>query len=528
MKMAKMRRRKSLSRGTAPSRTASETGLIWLPEPRLLFGSGQAVEDPRDGLSLFGPLDKGRPYGIRSGVIGTPSGIALFKRWLQWIQGPVESIKASIARPPFPGFEAAFRIPWNTEPLLALEIPVEELTSHMYLDDRHRRIFETVNVYTDRIEKALQSEEAKPDLWFIVIPSDVWKYGRPKSNVAPALRQEALKHFTSVRQAKEHLIAPSLFEERNEAAAAYAYQEHFRNQLKSKLLKHKVATQIVREPTLQNILKPTDEGFKSSIAIVQPAIAWHLSTAAFYKAGGRPWKVDGVREGVCYVGLVFKQEDRAGDPRNACCAAQMFLASGDGVVFKGAVGPWYSPDTGDFHVSRTAAHELVRKAIDAYKDANNQTPPRELFLHGRVRFNWEEWRGFEQAAKASNIEVVGVKIRDSSGLKLYRWGDNPVLRGTALLRDDRSAFLWTRGWTPRLQTYVGRGVPNPLSVDVTHGNAPIKTVLQDVLALTKLNYNACVFGDGVPITLKFADNVGEVLTAGPVAPDVPLPFMYYI
>jgi hypothetical protein len=526
--MAKTRRRRRASKRPAAALKNSQSGLIWLPEPRLLFGSDQAVEDPRDGLTLFGPLDKGRPYGIRAGVIGTATGIALFKRWLQWLQGPVESIKASIARPPFPGFEAAFRIPWDPTPALALEIPPEELASHMYLDDRHQRIFETVKVYTDRIEKALQSEETKPDVWFIVIPPDVWKYGRPKSTVAPAMRQEALKHFTSVRQAKEHLTAPSLFEERNEAAQAYAYQEHFRNQLKARLLKHKVATQVLREPTLQNILKPSDEGFKPATAIVQPAIAWHLSTAAFYKSGGRPWKVAGVREGVCYVGLVFKQEDRGGDPRNACCAAQMFLASGDGVVFKGAVGPWYSPDTGDFHVTTAAAHDLVLKAIKAYKDANNQTPPRELFLHGRVKFNWEEWRGFEQAAKATNTAVVGVRIRDASAIKLYRWGDNPVLRGTALVQNDHSAFLWTRGWTPRLQTYVGRGVPNPLSVDVTHGKADLRTVLQDVLALTKLNYNACVFADGVPITLKFADSVGEVLTAGPVVPDVPLPFMYYI
>jgi hypothetical protein len=65
-------------------------------------------------------------------------------------------------------------------------------------------------------------------------------------------------------------------------------------------------------------------------------------------------------------------------------------------------------------------------------------------------------------------------------------------------------------------------------VDVTHGNADLRAVLQDVLALRKVNYNACVFADGVPITLKFADSAGEVLTAGPVAPDAPLPFMYYI
>jgi hypothetical protein len=40
-------------------------------------------------------------------------------------------------------------------------------------------------------------------------------------------------------------------------------------------------------------------------------------------------------------------------------------------------------------------------------------------------------------------------------------------------------------------------------------------VLRDIMALTKLNYNACKFGGGSPVTLRFADAVGEILTAGP-------------
>ena len=48
--------------------------LIRLEEPPLLFKYGQSVEDPRDGLTLFGPLDEGRPYGVRAGVIGIPQG----------------------------------------------------------------------------------------------------------------------------------------------------------------------------------------------------------------------------------------------------------------------------------------------------------------------------------------------------------------------------------------------------------------------------------------------------------------------
>ena len=124
--------------------------------------------------------------------------------------------------------------------------------------------------------------------------------------------------------------------------------------------------------------------------------------------------------------------------------------------------------------------------------------------------------------------MVGARIRDDKGLKLFRKSDNPVLRGTAYINSDQDAFLWTRGWVPRLRTYPGMEVPNPLLIEICQGKAPMETVLADILALTKLNYNTCRYGDGKPITLKFADAVGEVLTAGEIGDTPPLPFMYYI
>ena len=53
--------------------------------------------------------------------------------------------------------------------------------------------------------------------------------------------------------------------------------------------------------------------------------------------------------------------------------------------------------------------------------------------------------------------------------------------------------------------------------------------MADVLALTKLNYNTCIYGDGVPMTLRFADAVGEILTAPPrknELPPLPLPLLH--
>jgi hypothetical protein len=100
----------------------------------------------------------------------------------------------------------------------------------------------------------------------------------------------------------------------------------------------------------------------------------------------------------------------------------------------------------------------------------------------------------------------------------------------ALPVDDHMGYLWTRGLVPRLRTYVGKEVPNPQIIKICRGDADIKVVLQDILGLTKLNYNACRFADGEPVTLKFADAVGEILTSGPVARgDVPpLPFKHYV
>jgi hypothetical protein len=48
------------------------------------------------------------------------------------------------------------------------------------------------------------------------------------------------------------------------------------------------------------------------------------------------------------------------------------------------------------------------------------------------------------------------------------------------------------------------------------------------MALTKLNFNGATYSDGLPVTLRFADLVGEILTAGPNAETAPLPFKFYI
>ena len=125
-------------------------------------------------------------------------------------------------------------------------------------------------------------------------------------------------------------------------------------------------------------------------------------------------------------------------------------------------------------------------------------------------------------------KLVGVRIRTTSGdNKLYRDGDYPTMRDSALMLNSRNAYLWTRGFVPRLDTYIGPETPNPLFV--TTGKAPkLKTVLTDILGLTKINYNACHYNDGLPVTIRFADRVGDVLIMASAKDHERQPVKFYV
>jgi hypothetical protein len=209
----------------------------------------------------------------------------------------------------------------------------------------------------------------------------------------------------------------------------------------------------------------------------------------------------------------------------------MFLDSGDGLVFRGTPGNWYNPKTRQFHLSEAEAKSLVERVVAAYKQRDkDRLPPAELFIHGRTRFNAEEWAGFSQGAPGT--KVTAIRIADANDIKLYAPRDTPVLRGTAMQIDDRRGYLWTRGFINELGTYPGREVPRPLAVEIVRGATDLSIVMKDLLMLTKLNFNACIFADGSPVTLRFADAIGEIVTAIPewrsVGPNAPLPFKRYI
>ena len=166
-----------------------------------------------------------------------------------------------------------------------------------------------------------------------------------------------------------------------------------------------VPIQIVRESTLVTGAPVSRrEGTLTPLA----DRAWNLTTTAYYKAGGKPWRLMGARDGVCYVGLAYRKRDPSATSRSACCAAQMFLDSGDGVVFMGETGAWFSPERRQFHLEPSAATRLMQGLLETYRLQLGK-PLTEIFLHANSGFDSDEFDGF-RAGCPSSTKVVAVQL----------------------------------------------------------------------------------------------------------------------
>lgn len=500
--------------------------LIKIPEPAIEFGYNQSTFDPRDGLTLFGPYSQGKINEIHVGLIGTTEGVIRGGRWLDRIKSPIYCHEKPVSRPFFPGFTAAFGATINYESTVPIIIDKSKIMNCLRYENTHVRIYNMCELFLEKLIRYKNEEDFQPNIWLIVLPQEILLHGKPKSG--PAQDGDTIKYGFKSDYSK---YQPKLYAPLTEDQEPYKYATDFHHQIKVRFLSLGIVSQIALETKIafREFGKTKSGRYKYDYEKQESSIAWNMSTAIYYKAGGIPWKLREVRDGVCYVGLVFKKIENYYKENWACCAAQMFLDSGDGMVFRGNNGPWIKTNPyggSSFHLSKESAADLLIKSLDAFKEKNGRFP-KEVFIHSRTYFDENEWNGFK-AASENKTEIYGVRIREDYNFKLYREYDYPVLRGIAVSKGAYSAYLFTGGYIPRLRTQAGREVPNPLEIRIIRGKCDLELVCRDVLMLTKLNYNSCIFGDSKPVTLKFADKVGEILTATEAIDGSIKTFKYYI
>jgi hypothetical protein len=192
--------------------------------------------------------------------------------------------------------------------------------------------------------------------------------------------------------------------------------------------------------------------------------------------------------------------------------AQTFTAAGDGYVLRGGSFEWTEQERSP-HLDQKAAAALMNDVIDLYKAQNRGSLPSRIVVHKTSRYWDEELAGFEDACRiVPRKDFVALGWR---GIQFYRLGDYPPVRGTYVKFSDSDLLLYAGGYVPFLRTYPGARVPRPLEIVEHHSDSPWATVLEEILALTKLNWNTADFACREPITIAFAQRVGQILAELP-------------
>ena len=517
----------SRSRQRPPS---FDSGII--SEPLLAFGGQHHHVDPKTGLALYGPYSlKGQKEppltSIKVGIVGPPEMVADAEQWLEACKG-VQTNDGStpFLYPHFPGFngkypfqcELMFGETWN-ETIIDLDQALRE-------PNFYERIKQVVKRYVDAIE-TLSGRQPVPDVVMSCIPQDVIdhctvrtsKDGEIKRIKRNRVEKKALKKAESGQLFLFREMDPTMGIEGEEEG-----HENLRRGLKAEVMQYKIPTQLIWPRTLKLI----DERNNSSKDRVQDVATrtWNFITGLYHKAGGSPWRLAEIDPSVCFVGISFFKEVLEQNPMMRTSMAQAFTAAGDGYVLRGNSFEWKESMGHSPHLDCNGAASLIRDVLELYKRQNRGSLPSRIVVHKSSRFWDDELEGFKDACKiVPRKDFVTLGGRD---IQFYRTGDYPPVRGTFVKFSSTNFLLYTNGYIPYLRTYPGARIPKPLEILEHHGDSPWNIILQEIMALTKMNWNTADFSCSYPVTIAFSRRIGQILAELPEGLSINQEYRFYM
>jgi hypothetical protein len=128
-----------------------------------------------------------------------------------------------------------------------------------------------------------------------------------------------------------------------------------------------------------------------------------------------------------------------------------------------------------------------------------------------VNFSEAEMDGFLGAASDLRIDTVDFVTVMDSRIRLFRSGGYPPFRGTSVVIDEQRQLLYTRGSIWYYKTYPGMYIPQPLELRVVRSEQSPAFLANEILGLTKMNWNNTQLDGKYPITLSCARKVGEIM-----------------
>ncbi|MFN8296359.1 MAG: Piwi domain-containing protein [Chitinophagales bacterium] len=528
----------------------------YIPEPKIEFGDDILCDDPKMGLQLggfFSTNENSHKSEIHLGIIGTKQNVQDFQDWIGRFSQKIEAkVIENI-------IEQTVEI---SDGVIEELHEDNNLTSTLNLGTLFENSSDGLPKHSiEEHEQRTQNKKFNPDFpgytsdgvfksKFLVDSSNIQYFkgkditelitNKKNTNInkleeAIAIIEEAYNRILEYKITDIDvciiIIPDAVYDKLNSVSFGKSHI-NFRRKLKALLIskQNSIPVQIVLESTIK--------GTKKSMQDLSMQ-AWNFVVANYYKSGCIPWTLNLQEKDSCFIGISFHKLINGENNLMRASVAQAFNYEGKGIVFIGKPFEWNSKKTKTSapHLEHNYAYNMIKNVIDTYIKINNNKKPNRIVIHKTTDFwtsndnqEYAEVEGLEYGIKellGDDIEIDFVTITNSK-IRLYRQvGIYPVPRGTLLEIDDKEGVLYTTGYIPYYELYPGMATPRPLHIKVI-GESTLRQISTEILALSKMNFNNCNYYDSLPITIRFAQRVGEIVQYFPDGVIPPNKYYYYM
>jgi hypothetical protein len=271
-----------------------------------------------------------------------------------------------------------------------------------------------------------------------------------------------------------------------------------------------IGTQFLDESTLSDRL--------------QCRVWWWLSLAFYVKAMRTPWVLDGLDQGSAFVGLGMSYDpDQEHGKKVVMGCSHIYSSRGEGLQYRlsQVENPVFRGKNP--YLSRDDARRVGEQIRELFFESRSALPKR-VVIHKRTHFTRDEQQGLREGLSGvSQIEMLEIVIDDTLRYvasavdghgKLYE--DNyPVQRGSVVQLDDFTALLWVHGVTSAISNgrryYQGkRRIPAPLRIRRHAGQSDIKDLAEEILGLSKMNWNTFDLYTKLPATIQSSNEIARI------------------
>jgi hypothetical protein len=476
-----------------------------LAEPQLRFKEGTNTYC-KFGLGEGGPYDalkKGHKNIITLGIVGMRESIDKARDWIElcnyYIESKPHKEKEEINKelfPDFPGCDEAFATSLVVENRFIQEIRLSDYAK-LHRSNEIAYTSGLLELFEEKIKLMLEvSGDEKPDVILCVLTEEMYELGHAAGDYHKKLKKKVadpnqLNLFGDLDKFSDKPFTPDVEE---------PFYINFRSSMKKMAMSSgvRIPIQLLKPATID----PDDKTTQNAATK-----AWNICTGIYYKSGKHPWILDEIDPKTCYLGVSFYHKKSHYQDDVYTSMAHMFANDFQDIILRGKKVD-FDEVLGEPFLDYDKSISLLQSALQVF-DQHRESKPRRMVIHKTSSFREGEIKGFSSVLEKAGIMYDLVTLRKSP-VRLVRYGNMPVPRGS-MFSVDGLHFLYTKGYVPELKTYPGVHVPAPFEITKARGDSSYKEICREILALTKLNWNTADFCSGLPITIGFSRNVGQVL-----------------